>query len=97
MSEIPKILPQGLQPYARSPEFTPETIPARLQSAHATKAGVWGLVHVLAGSVRYTLEPPRSGEVIVSAGETVVIEAQVEHHVAFVKPGRFYVEFWRAE
>ena len=51
---------------------------------------------MLAGSVRYTLEPPREGEVVVSTGQTVVIEAQVEHHVAFVEPGRFYVEFWRA-
>jgi len=93
---IPSELPPGLAPYARSPEFTPETIPAKLQAAHSTKAGTWGLLHVLAGSVRYTLEPPREGEVVASNGQTVVIAPQVEHHVAFVEPGRFYVEFWRA-
>lgn len=97
MTAIPTALPPGLQPYARSPEFTAETLPAKLQAAHSTKAGTWGLLHVLAGSVRYTLEPPLTGEVVASAGHTVVIEPQVEHHVAFVEPGRFYVEFWRAQ
>jgi len=67
-------LPRGLAPYARTPEFTPDTLPAKLQAAHSTKAGTWGLLHVQAGSVRYTLEPPQNGEVIVSAGQTVVIE-----------------------
>lgn len=93
---VPAELPPGLEVYARSPEFTPETLPARLKSAHSTKAGTWGLLHVLAGSVRYTLEPPRAGEVIVATGGSAVIEPQVEHRVEFVEPGRFYVEFWRA-
>lgn len=92
---IPTELPQGLKAYSRTPEFAPESLPAKLQAAHSTRTGTWGLLHVLAGRVRYTLEPPREGEVIASVGQTVVIEPQVEHRVAFVEPGRFYVEFWR--
>lgn len=93
--KIPEHLPTGFEAYGRSPEFTPENLPAKLQAAHATKPGTWGLLHVLEGRLRYTLEAPRTGERLVSAGEQVVIEAEVPHHVAFVEPGRFFVEFYR--
>ncbi|GHE71002.1 hypothetical protein GCM10019059_33440 [Camelimonas fluminis] len=96
MAGIPAILPAGLEPYARSPDFTPENLPVKLQAAHATKAGAWGLLHVLSGRVRYCLEPPDAVEVIASAGEMVVIEPQVAHHVSFVEPGCFFIEFYRA-
>ncbi len=77
-------------------EFTPETLPARFKTAHSTKAGTWGLLHVLEGKLLYSLEPPRSGEQLAAAGERIVIEPGVLHHVAFVEPGRFYVEFYHA-
>lgn len=96
MPSIPKALPPGLAAYGRSPDFTPDNLPARLQAAHSTKAGTWGLLHVIAGTVRYTLEPPREGEQIADVGENIVIEPGVLHHVAFVEPGRFFVEFYRS-
>ena len=95
MSDIPKALPPGLVAYSRSPDFTPATLPAKLQSAHFTKAGVWALLHVLEGKVLYQLEPPHSGEQLVSAGECVVIESGVLHRASFVEPGRLFVEFYR--
>ena len=96
MSSIPKTLPPGFVAYSRSPDFTPATLPARLQAAHFTKSGVWALLHVLEGKVLYQLEPPHSGEQLVSAGECVVIESGVLHRASFVEPGRLYVEFYRA-
>lgn len=96
MSSIPKTLPPGFVAYSRSPDFTPATLPARLQASHFTKAGVWALLHVLEGKVLYRLEPPHSGEQLVSAGECVVIESGVLHRASFVEPGRLYVEFYRA-
>ncbi len=95
MMTIPTQMPAGFEAYGRSPDFTPETLPARLQSAHSTKAGTWALIHVLEGEVLYQLEPPYRGERRAGAGETVVIEAEVPHHVAFTQPGRLYVEFYR--
>ncbi|MGE3148260.1 MAG: DUF1971 domain-containing protein [Pseudorhodoplanes sp.] len=97
MSRIPKSLPAGFVAYGRSPEFTPENLPAKLQAAHATKAGTWGLLHVLEGKVLYRLEPPYEDQQLVAAGESVVIESGILHRVAFVEPGRFYVEFHRAD
>lgn len=92
---IPEHLPAGMEAYGRSPDFTSENLPAKLQSAHATKAGTWALLHVLEGEILYQLEPPRTGEQRARVGESVVIEAEVPHHVVFIEPGRFYVEFYR--
>lgn len=96
MSTIPIELPAGLAAYGRSPDFTPDNLPARLQAAHATKAGTWGLLHVLEGKILFQLEPPFEGERLAAAGETIVIESKVPHHVKFVEAGRFFVEFYRS-
>lgn len=96
MTEIPRHLPSGYAFYARTPEFTPTTLPDGLRAGHSTKPGVWGLLCVSEGAVQYSLEPPRSGGVLVRAGESVVIESDVRHHVAFVEAGSFHVEFYRA-
>jgi hemoglobin len=97
MATIPRYLPAGFVAYGRSAEFTPDNLPVRLQAAHSTKAGTWGLLHVLDGKIRYRLEAPYEGEQLASAGETVVIESEVPHRVAFVEPGRFFVEFYRKQ
>ncbi|WP_347266080.1 DUF1971 domain-containing protein [Paracoccus sp. (in: a-proteobacteria)] len=95
MSQIPATLPEGLVSYARSPDFTDENLPAKLQSAHRVKPGTWALIHVLEGRLHYELEPPRQGEVTAAAGERIVIEEDTPHHVAFVEPGRIFIEFFR--
>jgi hemoglobin len=95
MSDIPAALPAGVTAYSRTPDFTPENIPDKIRAAHSTKAGTWGLLHVLEGRLVYQLEPPRQGERRLAAGDTVVIEPTVLHRVAFIEPGRFFVEFYR--
>ncbi|EKS31195.1 MAG: DUF1971 domain-containing protein [Afipia felis] len=92
---IPDRLPDGFAAYGRSPEFNSEGLPPKLQAGHATKAGTWGLLHVLEGALLYKLEPPHQDERLVRAGETVVIESEVAHRVRFVEPGRMFVEFYR--
>lgn len=96
MSTIPKQMPAGFAAYGRSPDFTPDNLPARLKSAHSTKPGVWGLIHVLSGKILYQLEAPHQGEQLASAGDHVIIESEVPHHVEFIEPGRIFVEFYRA-
>ncbi|MFL9711232.1 DUF1971 domain-containing protein [Methylobacillus sp. Pita1] len=96
MSLIPSQLPEGLEAYKRTPDFTPDNLPAALQSQHSTKAGIWGLLHVLEGQVVYRLAPPHEASAIADAGETIVILPEIIHWVEFGIPGRFYVEFYRA-
>jgi hemoglobin len=95
MSRIPTELPPGLEAYGRSPDFSSDNLPAKLQSAHSTKAGTWGVLRVIEGKVKYVLETPERDERLIAAGDTVVIEPEVLHHVEFVEPGRFFVEFCR--
>lgn len=95
MTTIPSEIPPGFVAYGRSPDFFSDDLPAKLQSAHSTKAGTWGLLHVLEGVVHFRLASPHQGERIVKAGNTVVIEAEVPHRVEFLEPGRMFVEFYR--
>ncbi len=97
MTDILTHMPAGFVAYGRSPDFLSDKLPAKLQSAHSTKAGTWGLLHLLEGKLRYCLEAPHDGERILNAGDTVVIEPEVPHRVEFLAPGRMFVEFYRED
>lgn len=71
---LPDTLPEGVRPYRDSPVFTPDNLPASLQSAHATKAGTWGLLKVHAGVLRYTQDDPPHAQVVLAAGQQVLID-----------------------
>lgn len=88
-------IPEGYVMTRRTPEFTQDTVPPALLSAHATKGGAWALIHVLEGKLRYCIEVPPS-ESILEPGQPGVIQPQVLHHVEPVGPVRFYLEFHRA-
>lgn len=87
-------LPPHVQAYRRSPVFTEETLPAAFRENHATKAGVWGRLHVVSGDLVFTdAEADRAFSV--SAGQDVVIEPEVRHRVAPAGAVSFFVEFFR--
>ena len=88
-------LPAGLVAYQRSADFDEGTVPAGLLADHATKSGVWGVLHVLAGRLTYVVEPPLAREVLVEAGRTAVIVPEVKHRVRPEGAVRFFVEFHR--
>jgi hemoglobin len=98
MTRIATILPPGLVRYKQTSEFTPQSVPDALLAAHSVKAGVWGLLRVLRGRVRYCFdgEPPAS--LIVGESGTALIEPEVRHHVQLLgEDSVFLVEFYRAE
>lgn len=89
-------IPSDVHVYHRTAEFTEATVPHGLQHQHSTKAGVWGRIVILDGSLTYrvlsdasatTLDPSRPG----------VVEPEVLHQVEVQGPVRFYVEFLRRE
>jgi tellurite resistance-related uncharacterized protein len=91
-------LPAAARPYRRTPEFTAATIPAGLLKTHCTKAGVWGLIHVLEGALLYRVTDPRrpAAETLLTPGAAPgVVEPTILHEVAPRGPVRFYVEFHR--
>jgi tellurite methyltransferase len=87
-------IPEGYVPYRRTSTFKADSIPAGLQSRHSTKAGVWGMIHILAGSLRYCIHEPYNRETILEADSTAVIIPEVEHDVHPMNEVEFFIEFW---
>lgn len=92
-----KSLPQNVQAYQRTPEFTEETVPPGLKKRHNTKAGVWARIRILEGSLLYRILEPAIEEHRLSPGHDGIIEPQIEHQIEMNEPVRFYVEFLRPE
>ena len=87
-------LPVGLEPYRRTDTFTKATVPAGLLRDHKTKAGVWGLIQVLQGTLTYRIAAT-GHEIVLSPGVTGIVEPAILHSVALSDDAEFFVEFWR--
>lgn len=93
-------LPGDVRAYHRTAVFTGTTVPAGLLRAHNTKAGVWGLIHVLEGRLAYRITDPRlapSETVLTPETAPGVVEPTILHEVEPLGPVQFYVEFHRRE
>lgn len=89
-------LPPGLTAYRQTPVFDQDSLPAALRREHRTKAGVWGLIHVLEGRLRYRiLEPP--GEMILTPQNPGVVQPEQPHLAEPLGVVRLYVEFYAAD
>lgn len=89
-------LPAGLKAYKRTPIFDQDTLPAGLRREHRTKPGVWALIHVIEGRLRYRILEPFSEVQLVPGRPGVVHPAQL-HEVEPVGAVRMYVEFHAAD
>lgn len=89
-------VPEGFAAYKRTPTFDERTIPDALRAHHRTKPGVWALVHVESGRLRYRLELEGGREQTLEPGVLGVVLPEVPHRVEPEGEVRFYVEFWRA-
>lgn len=91
-------IPEGAEPYKRTPTFTEATVPAALLNDHSTKEGVWGLINVEEGKLRYVVTDPRrlGKETVLSpGGSSGVVEPAILHRVELLGTVRFHVEFYR--
>lgn len=52
------------EPYKSTPVFDQDSLPAALRREHRTKAGVWGIIRVLEGRVRYLVLDPESETIL---------------------------------
>ena len=88
-------LPAGFAPYKRTPVFDEDVIPRGLLKDHSTKAGVWGVIHVVKGRLRYIVEPPLARELALDPARPGVVVPEVLHRVVADGAVQFYVEFHR--
>ncbi len=82
------------KPYRTTMIFNEETLPAALRRTHSTKSGVWGVLRVIAGSLRYVVEDGSGAPVRLASGDTVVILPQQPHHVEVTGSMQMLVEFY---
>lgn len=97
-SESPAELPEGLEPYRQTDVFTETSLPAGLRKDHCTKPGVWGLIQVAEGRLRYCVtDLRRVGVDLVLTPESRpgVVEPTILHHVVPLGTVRFHVQFYR--
>lgn len=94
MSDLrPETLPEGVEAYRRTDEFTEQTLPAGLRRNHSTKAGVWALIHVLEGRLRYVV-PNWNYDEVLEPGVKGIVAPQIEHFVEPLGSVRLFVEFY---
>jgi tellurite resistance-related uncharacterized protein len=86
-------LAQGANPYKSTPVFDEKTLPAGLRREHRTKPGVWGVIRVLEGRVRYRLLDSESDTVLDSEHPGLVLPDQ-PHLVEPLGPIRMQIDFY---
>lgn len=80
-------------PYKSTPIFDENSLPDKLRNAHNTKAGVWGIIRVLEGQVRYVIE--ETGEAtILTPDQPGLVQPEQFHHVEPLGPMKMQVEFY---
>ncbi len=79
-------------PYKTTAVFDENTLPAGLRREHRTKAGVWGVIRVFEGRLRYqTLDQV---SVILDSDHPGLVLPDVPHLVEPLGPLRMQVEFY---
>ena len=89
-----KELPGNVSPYKRTPDFTETSVPKSLLKSHSTKAGTWGKIVVLEGSLIYRILEPGIEEFRLDPEHPGTIEPTVRHEVEPGAQVRFYVQFY---
>ena len=85
--------PSAAVPYKRTAVFDENTLPAGLRGEHRTKPGVWGIIRVLEGRLRYRVLDPVA-ETILEPGRPGLVLPDQPHCVEVLGPLRMQVEFY---
>jgi tellurite resistance-related uncharacterized protein len=85
--------PDMPSPYRSTPVFDEKTLPAALRGEHRTKAGVWGVIQVIEGRLRFSLAG-QAGEMILTPERPGLILPEQPHRVEPLGPMRMQVHFY---
>ncbi len=95
MSAERGMLPAHVRPYKKNAVFDETTMPAGLRRRHCTKPGVWGLIRVIDGRLRYRVLDTGAESILDREHCGVARPAQM-HEVEPLGPVRFFIEFHSA-
>jgi tellurite resistance-related uncharacterized protein len=88
--------PEDFVSYKKTPVFTEDTVPKGLLANHSTRKGVWGLVQVEKGALRYILEH-NGQESLLTPEKAGIVVPEMRHRVEPEGNVRFFVEFFRQD
>lgn len=74
-------LPAGAKSYRRIGPFDADAIPAGLLRRHDLKPGVWGVLTIAAGRIRFCWDDDRGGSRLLAPGDAMLIPPTVPHHL----------------
>ena len=80
-------------PYRSTPIFDENTLPAGLRKEHRTKAGVWAVIRLLEGRLRYRTVDPDSETILAPERPGLILPEQV-HFVEPVGAVRLQIDFY---
>lgn len=80
-------------PYRSTPVFDETTLPAALRREHRTKAGVWGVIRVIEGRLKFSLADG-TGDSILTPDRPAVVLPEQTHRVEPIGPMRMQVDFY---
>jgi tellurite resistance-related uncharacterized protein len=80
-------------PYRSTPVFDEVTLPAALRGEHRTKAGVWGVLRVIEGSLKLRFPDPRLDKTLTPDSPGLILPEQ-PHFVEPIGPMRMQVDFY---
>ena len=86
-------MPEGLTAYTRTPSYNKNTIPVELKKTHAAKSGIWGIIHVLEGSLIYTVKSAATQQYELKHGERGIIVPDMPHQLETNGSVSFYLEY----
>jgi tellurite resistance-related uncharacterized protein len=82
------------KPYKSTPVFDEHSLPAGLRRDHSTKAGVWGVIRVLEGSLLFE----RGGETrTLTPATPALVRPEERHRVEAIGAMRMRVDFYDAD
>ena len=84
------------EPYRTTPVFDQDSLPQALRHAHSTKAGVWGIIRVHLGALRFVTAEPMD-EQILAPGRPGLIHPRQLHFVEPIGAMRMQVEFYDSQ
>lgn len=102
VSVLMPTIPTDFVNYKSTPVFTPENIPKMFLHLHNTRAGVYGKINVISGSLKFYGFTERRGEIeqeiVIAQDETAISPPEYWHKVEFMSDDTsFRVDFYAQE
>lgn len=86
-------MPESARCYRLIGPFEADTVPAGLLRRHDLKPGVWGLLRIVAGAVRFRWDDEAAGSRLLVAGDTMLVPPTVPHHLEIEGPVTLTIAF----